>query len=81
MVDESGRPVWRFIRCRVKPGQTVAFSAGPFSPPTDNRLAPRVGYVCAIDQGIAFFAALRCAARRVADRSRLRAAAAATGSR
>ena len=76
MVDESGRPVWRFIRCRVKPGQTVAFSAGPFSPPTDNRLAPRVGYVCAIDQGIAFFAA-----RRVADRSRLRAAAAATGSR
>ncbi|WP_406807064.1 hypothetical protein [Burkholderia semiarida] len=63
MVDESGRPVWRFIRCRVKPGQTVAFSAGPFSPPTGNRLAPRVGYVRAIDQGIAFFAARRGASR------------------
>ncbi|AXF25808.1 hypothetical protein CUJ89_35945 [Burkholderia pyrrocinia] len=54
-VDASGQPIWQFIRYQVKPDQTVAFSTDLFALPSYNRLAPRISYACAIDQGIAFF--------------------------
>ncbi|AXE95214.1 hypothetical protein CUJ90_23040 [Paraburkholderia terricola] len=54
-VDSSGQPIWQFIRYRVKPDQTIAFSTDLFSLPSYSRLMPEINYACAVNQGVAFF--------------------------
>ncbi|MCW3610631.1 VirK family protein [Burkholderia cenocepacia] len=52
-VDASGQPIWQFSY-HIKADLTGAFSTDLLSLPTYNRIALRISYTCAIDQGIAF---------------------------
>jgi hypothetical protein len=53
--DPGGQPFWQLLRYQVRSDQTVSFTVDLFSLPSFARLAPQIGYTCAVDQGIAFF--------------------------
>jgi hypothetical protein len=53
--DSSGQAIWNLLRYQIRSDQTISFTSDLFSLPSYTRLAPQIGYTCAVNQGITFF--------------------------